>query len=156
MSLATGTAAPDFSLASQFGERVQASSLWNRRAVALVFFPLAFSGTCTRELAELCDDRDFFDAHGVEVVGISVDSTASLRAWSEQEGYDVTLLADFWPHGEVARAYEAFLPEKGYAARATFLIDESGIIRDVISSDPGEARPLSAYHEAIAALRSGR
>ena len=147
-----GEAAPDFELSSQYGQRIRLSAL-RGRPVALVFFPLAFSGTCTSELCELRDNLGLFSAAGVELVGISVDSKASLRAWGEQERYDFPLLADFWPHGEVARSYGVFLDDRGYAARGTFVLDAAGVLRDSFVTGAGEARPLSRYRAALDALQ---
>jgi peroxiredoxin len=118
-----------------------------------VFFPLAFSGTCTGELCELRDNLALFKDQGVELIGISVDSKHALRVWSEQEGYDFTLLSDFWPHGQIAKEYGVFLDNKGYANRATFLIDVDGIIRASFITAPGEARSLDAYRAALGELQ---
>lgn len=152
MALENDTQAPDFELVDQFGQTVRLSDFRGRKAVALVFFPLAFSGTCTGELCELRDNLALFENHAVELIGISVDSKFTLRAWAEQEGYRFTLLADFWPHGEIAKEYGVFLPEKGFANRATFVIDESGIIRASFITAPGEARSLEAYRAALELL----
>lgn len=153
MTLVVGSVAPDFSLVNQFGETVTLEQFRGVRPVVLVFFPLAFSGTCTGELCELRDNLALFADDDVELIGISVDNKASLRAWAEQEGYNFTLLADFWPHGEVARRYGVFLDDKGYATRGTFVIDVSGVIRSLFVTAPGEARPLSSYRDALAQLR---
>jgi peroxiredoxin len=152
MALVTDTKAPDFELPNQYGEHIRLSDFRGRTPVALVFFPLAFTGICTGELCELRDNIGMFKDAGVELVGISVDSKATLRAWAEQEGYDFTLLADFWPHGEVAKEYGVFVEEKGFANRATFLIDQSGVIRAQFITAPGEPRQLGAYREALAEL----
>ncbi|GAA1444153.1 peroxiredoxin [Leifsonia poae] len=152
MALENDTQAPDFELLNQFGESIRLSDYRGKRAVALVFFPLAFSGTCTGELCALRDNLALFKDHAVELIGISVDSKFTLRAWAEQEGYDFTLLADFWPHGQIAKEYGVFLQEKGFANRATFVIDESGIIRASFITAPGEARSLEAYRAALELL----
>ena len=149
---AVGSIAPDFTLRDQFGQSVTLSALRGGSAVAVVFFPLAFTGTCTGELCELRDNLSIFRAAGVTLLAVSVDSTATLREFAERESYDFTLLADFWPHGEVARRYGAFIDEKGYATRATVLVDAEGIVRASFAVPPGEARPLAAYREAIAAF----
>jgi peroxiredoxin len=153
MALENDTQAPDFELASQHGAPVRLSDFRGKSAVALVFFPLAFSGTCTGELCELRDNLALFKEQGVELIGISVDSKHALRVWSEQEGYDFTLLADFWPHGQVAKEYGVFLDGKGFANRATFLIDVDGIIRASFITAPGEARSLDAYRAALGELQ---
>lgn len=150
MALENDTTAPDFELANQYGEHIRLSEFRGKRAVALVFFPLAFSSTCTTELCDLRDNLAMFKAAGVELIGISVDSKATLRAWADSQGYDFTLLADFWPHGEVAREYGVFLPEKGFANRATFLIDSRGVIRASFITAPGQARSLDEYQAALA------
>ncbi|SDS79548.1 peroxiredoxin [Microterricola viridarii] len=152
MTLQIGQTAPDFELANQWGQGVKLSDFRGKKSVALVFFPLAFSGTCTGELCELRDNLALFAAQDVELIGVSVDSKYALRAWGEQEGYDFQLLADFWPHGEVAAQYGAFLPEKGFATRATVLIDKAGVIRAHFVTAPGEARQLDAYRAALAEL----
>lgn len=149
---AVDSVAPDFTLRDQFGQSVTLSALRGGSAVAVVFFPLAFTGTCTGELCELRDNLSMFRAAGVRLLAVSVDSTATLREFAERESYDFTLLADFWPHGEVARRYGAFIDAKGYATRATVLVDAEGIVRASFAVPPGEARPLAAYREAIAAL----
>ena len=146
------TSAPDFKLSNQFGERIRLSDFRGKKPVALVFFPLAFSSTCTTELCELRDNIELFGASGVELIGISVDSKATQRAFAEKEGYDFMLLADFWPHGEVARQYGVFIEEKGYANRATFLIDAEGDIHSSFITSPGEPRSLDAYRAAVAEL----
>ena len=154
MALENDTQAPDFELANQFGEHVRLSDFRGVHPVALVFFPLAFSSTCTTELCELRDNITLFADSNVELLGISVDSKATLRAFAEAEGYDFTLLADFWPHGAIAKEYGVFLPEKGFANRASFLIDTRGIIRASFITAPGEARSLNAYRAALAELHA--
>ncbi|MGV8881167.1 MAG: peroxiredoxin [Rhodoglobus sp.] len=154
MTLTIGSVAPDFTLPNQFGETVTLSEFRGVKPVTLVFFPLAFSGTCTGELCELRDNLALFRDDDVELLGISVDNKASLRAWAESEKYTFDLLSDFWPHGAVAQKYGAFMSDKGYANRATFVIDVSGVIRSMFITAPGEARPLASYVEALAELRA--
>jgi len=156
MALVNDTTAPDFELPNQFGEHIRLRDYRGKKAVALVFFPLAFSSTCTTELCDLRDNLAMFQNDDVELIGISVDSKATLRAFAEAEGYDFTLLADFWPHGEVAREYGVFLEEKGFANRATFLIDLDGVIRASIVTAPGQARSLDEYTAALAELHTAR
>lgn len=152
VTLINDSVAPDFALSNQFGETIRLSEFRGNKPVALVFFPLAFSGTCTTELCELRDNLGLFTDSGVELMGVSVDSKASLRAWAERENYDFTLLADFWPHGAVAKEYGVFIEEKGFANRATFLIDVDGVVRVSFVTAPGEARSLEAYTQALAGL----
>jgi peroxiredoxin len=152
MALENDIQAPDFDLPNQFGERVRLSEFRGVKPVVLVFFPLAFSSTCTKELCTLRDNLSMFQDHRVELIGISVDSKATLRAFAEDEGYEFTMLADFWPHGEVSKEYGVFLEHKGFATRATFLIDAAGVIREHFVTEPGQARSLADYRAALDAL----
>lgn len=152
MTLNVGDIAPDFTLDNQFGESIHLAEVLKRKPVALVFFPLAFSGICTGELCELRDNLNIFKSSDVELIGISIDSKFALKAWAEKEGYDFSIVADFWPHGAVAQQYGVFLEDKGFANRGTFVIGQDGVIAAAIVTEPGQARDLSAYTEAIAAL----
>jgi mycoredoxin-dependent peroxiredoxin len=156
MILEPGMRAPEFALVDQFGQAVRLERLRGAHAVALVFFPLAFSRICQSELSELCDNVSLFEEKGARFVAISVDSKHTLRAWAESQAYDFPLLADFWPHGEVARSYGAFDERGGVARRATFLVDVDGVIRASFAAPPGEARSLVQYRDALGALRRGR
>jgi peroxiredoxin len=156
MSLEIDTRAPDFELPNQFGEHIRLSDFAGKRPVALVFFPLAFSSTCTTELCTLRDNLAMFKTNDVELLGISVDSKATLRAFAETEGYDFNLLADFWPHGAVAKEYGVFLEAKGFANRATFIIDVKGVIRAGFKTAPGEPRSLAEYQAALESVLPAR
>ena len=149
MALENDTQAPDFELPNQFGEHVRLGEFKGKKPVALVFFPLAFSSTCTSEMCDLRDNLAMFKTNGIELIGISVDSKATLRSFADAEGYDFTLLADFWPHGGVAKEYGVFLENKGFANRATFLIDINGIIRASFITAPGEPRSIAEYRAAV-------
>ncbi len=146
-----GSAAPDFTLRNQHGEEISLSGLRGRNVV-VVFYPFAFSGICTGELCEIRDNLDVFTTSDAEVLAISCDPMFSLRAWADQDGYDFHLLSDFWPHGDVARAYGIFQEGPGAAARGTYVIDREGIVRWKVENGLGEARDLQAYREALAAL----
>lgn len=152
MTLEIGDQAPDFTLLTQAGDAFTLSEAWRESPVVLVFFTLAFSGRCQGELCEIRDNIAVFQDASVRVVGISVDSHHALRAWAEQQGYGFDLVSDFWPHGEVARAFEVFLADRGVATRASFLIDTEGVVRWSVVNDPTSPRPLSAYREALAAF----
>ena len=152
MVIQVGATAPDFTLSDHHGEEHTLSELVNEGPVALVFFPLAFSGICTGELCELRDNLAVFNDAKVRLFGVSVDSVFSLKAWAEQEGYEFSILSDFWPHGAVAREYGAFVEERGIATRATVIIGEDRRVLASFETSPGEARDFSAYREAVAAL----
>ncbi len=149
--LEVGGAAPHFSLPNQFGEPVSLLEL-HGTAVALVFYPFAFSGVCTRELNELQENSGMFANAGVHLLAASVDSKYTLRSYAQAEGYSFDLLADFWPHGKVAASYGVFDPVRGMARRSTFLISAAGIIVDFFSTPAGQARPLGRYVQALGLL----
>jgi peroxiredoxin len=150
MSVEVGSEAPDFTLRNENGEEVVLSSLRGRNVV-LVFFPLAFSGTCTKELHTATDLADRYDAAGAEVYGISVDSPYSLKAWKRGEGFQASFLSDFHPKGAVAEQYGAYIPEAGIATRATYVIDKDGRIAYKSLNHPGEQRDQDAILDALAA-----
>jgi peroxiredoxin len=100
-----GIEAPDFTLKNQDGEDVTLSSFRGDRNVLVVFYPFAFSKTCTGELSAIRDDLSSFQNSDVQILAVSTDPADALKGWSQAEGYDFPLLSDFWPHGEVAQAY---------------------------------------------------
>jgi peroxiredoxin len=150
MSLAVGDQAPDFTLKDQNNQEWTLSEFRGDRNVLVVFYPLAFSGICTGELDHLRDHlAEFAD---VQLLAVSVDSVFTLRAWSDQRGYDFPLLSDFWPHGTVAQDYGIFNDKAGIANRGTFSVDADGIIRFAGMNGPGEGRDQAVWKQALAAL----
>ena len=152
MPPATGDPAPDFTLKDQNNQEIRLADFRGRKAVLLVFYPLAFSRTCHGELTELRDHLAAYQNDRVQVLTVSVDSAYSHKVWATQEGFDFPLLADFWPHGAVARAYGVFNDVAGFANRGTFLIDAEGVIRFAEMLGPGEARDQSAWRAALDGL----
>ena len=149
MSAEIGELAPDFELLNQFGESVKLSDFRGKKAVTLVFYPLSFSGICTGELCELRDNIPQFESQDTELIAISVDSKHVQRAFAEQEGYKFNVLADFWPHGDVAQKYGVFIPESGFANRATFVINKDGVLVAKFITAPGQARSFADYQRAL-------
>jgi peroxiredoxin len=152
MAVEVGDRAPDFELKDQHGTPVSLSGFRGKKNVVLVFYPLAFSGICT---GELCAMRDSFPEAGrddVEVLTVSVDSGFAHRAWADAEHFSFSLLSDFWPHGEVARAYGVFDDALGVATRGTFIIDKDGIVRWKVVNPVPQARDLAEYQKALAEL----
>jgi peroxiredoxin len=145
-----GDQAPDFTLTDDQGDPVSLSGLRGRNVV-LVFYPLAFSPVCTRELKDITTAIDRYDAAGAEVFGVSVDSKWCLRAFRRDEGIAARLLADFHPKGAVARLYDTYLEDAGFANRSTYVIDRDGRIAHRTVSSVGEARNQEEYLEALAA-----
>jgi peroxiredoxin (alkyl hydroperoxide reductase subunit C) len=147
-----GQQAPDFTLRDQNNEQFTLSHHRGKQAVLIVFYPLAFTGICTGELCAVRDDIGSFQNDDVQVVSISVDSVYSHKIFSEREGYEFPLLADFWPHGAVAQAYGVFNDTTGFANRGTFLVDKDGIVRFAEMNGPGEGRDADEWRQAIKSL----
>ncbi|MBI1349871.1 MAG: redoxin domain-containing protein [Actinomycetales bacterium] len=147
-----GQLAPDFTLTNQYGQAVTLSEFRGEKNVVLMFYPFAFTGICTSELCEIRDRAPEFDNDDTVVLSVSCDPVASLKVFGMQENLSHTLLSDFWPHGEVSRAYGVFLEDKGFATRGTFVIDKEGVLRWSVVNGPGEARRADDYASALAAL----
>jgi len=152
VTVEVGVAAPDFTLRDQNGQPVGLSDFRGRRSVLLVFYPLAFTRVCQGELSAIRDRLGDFQNDTVQVLAVSVDSVVAHKVWAEQEGYDFPLLADFWPHGAVARAYGVLNEDTGTANRGTFLVDPAGIVRFTEVNRPGEARDQDVWRKAVAEL----
>ena len=150
--LAVGTPAPDFLLRDQFGQDVSLSSYRGRKAVVIVFYPYAFSGVCTGEMAAIRDRLAEFMTFDTEVLAISCDPVYALRAFADQDGLNFPLLSDFWPHGEVTRAYGVFDEQKGCPERSSYVIDREGIVRWAVHNAKPEGRDLDEHLKQLHAL----
>jgi peroxiredoxin len=152
MTVLIGDQAPNFTLQNQNGEDVSLSDFHGKKPVVLVFYPMSFTGICTGELCELRDNFAQFENQNVELLAVSIDSKYVQKKFAEQEGYKFNVLADFWPHGGVAKSYGVFLEETGFANRATFVINTDGVVTAKFVTAPGQARSLADYQKAIAEL----
>jgi peroxiredoxin len=153
MAVQIGAEAPDFELRDQNGATVKLSGFRGERAVAVVFYPFAFTGVCEGELCALRDDHSVFTDAGVQVLAVSCDAGPSLKRWAEEQGFDFPMLSDFWPHGEVARSFGVFNEAIGCANRGTFLVGTDGTVVDAFESpDLGTARDAGRYQEALSKL----
>ncbi|NLE81149.1 MAG: peroxiredoxin [Rhodococcus sp.] len=154
MPLEVGSAAPDFTLKDQNNQEVTLSDFRGEKNVLLVFYPLAFTGTCQGELCKVRDELPKFENDDTAILAISVGASPTHKIWSAEQGYTFPLLSDFWPHGEVAQAYGVFNDKLGFANRGTFVIDKEGVIKFSEMNGPGEARDQGAWEKALAALES--
>ncbi len=150
---AVGELAPDFELVDQHGTPVRLSSFRGVRNVLLVFYPWSFSNVCTGELCVLRDDLASFQNDDAQLLAISIDSRHVQRQFAEREGFEFPLLADFWPHGEVARRYGVFDDAVGAALRGGFVIDRDGIVRWSVLRGIPDARDAADYRRVLAELR---
>ncbi|MEU9442544.1 peroxiredoxin [Streptomyces sp. NPDC048304] len=152
MAIQVGDKAPDFELKDNHGRTVKLSDFRGEKNVVLLFYPFAFTGVCTGELCELRDNLPKFSDRGTQVLAVSNDSIHTLRVFAEQEGLEYPLLSDFWPHGNVSRAYGVFDEDKGCAVRGTFIIDREGVVRWTVVNGLPDARDLNDYVKALDTL----
>ncbi len=158
MPLPVGTKAPDFTLLSKTADGihpVRLSDNFGSKNTVLIFFPAAFSTTCTSEMCDVSNGLNEFAAFNADVYGISVDSAYAQHAWAQMEGIRPKLLSDY--KHEVTRAYDVELPDLSglgpSAARAVFLIDKDGIIRYTEQTPtPGDLPDFNALRQALSAL----
>src|SRR5271163_2494984 len=126
MPIAVGQPAPDFTLKDQHQKDIKLSDFAGKRNVVLVFYPLDFSPVCTNEHACFVNDMKEFEKLNAQVLGLSVDSVWSHKAFADKMGITYPLLADFQPRGAVAEKFGVYLAEKGITGRAVVIVDRSG------------------------------
>ena len=151
MSLKIGTKAPDFTLPTKTADgpkQIKLSDNFEKKSTLLLFFPMAFTGTCTTEMCGVSMDLSVYGSLNAIVYGISGDNPFAQEAWAQKEKISVPLLSDY--EHEVARAYDvaydSFLPQMnlgmgGVPKRAVFIIDRNGIIQYAESNDDARALP---------------
>jgi peroxiredoxin len=151
MSLAVGTKAPDFTLSTKTAEgpkQIKLSDNFGKKNTLLLFFPMAFTGTCTTEMCSVGNGLREYDQMNCQVYGISGDNPFAQEAWTQKEKIGVTLLSDY--EHKVAKAYDvaydSFLPQMnlgmgGVAKRAAFIIDKNGVIQYAESNDDAKQLP---------------
>jgi peroxiredoxin len=148
-----GTPAPEFTLKDQDGERVSLADFRGRK-VMLVFYPADFSPVCTDQLSIYQEVLPQIEGKAA-LLGISVDSIWSHRAFREQLGVEIPLLADFHPKGEVAASYGAYLADYGMSNRSLVLVDEEGVVEWVHESPtPLEIPGANLIFDALETSRS--
>ncbi|MCH8325431.1 MAG: peroxiredoxin [Bacteroidetes bacterium] len=155
MSLKVGDKAPDFSLLNSNVEKVSLSDFRGKNVV-LLFFPLANTGTCTKEMCTFRDELKSYENLNAQVLGVSVDSPFALQMWAEKNNYNFPLLSDF--NKEVSASYGAlydvFVPGKldfkGVAKRSAFVIDKDGNIKYAeVLEDAGNEPNYEAIKKAL-------
>jgi peroxiredoxin len=151
MSAEIGQPAPQFTLKDQDGNDVSLSDFQGKQNVVIVFYPFTFTGVCQGELCEIRDDPSTFETNDAAVLAISCDTRHAQKQWADQQGFTFPVLSDFWPHGEVARAYGVFNEALGCANRGTFVIDKNGtIVAKFESANLGTPRARAEYEQALA------
>jgi len=134
MALSTGSKAPDFTLKTKRGEDlkdIKLSANFGQKKTVLLFFPLAFTGVCTKEMCDVSSGLSAYEKLNAAVYGISVDSPFAQEAWADKEKIQIPLLSDL--NKEVSKAYGTLLPDLiglgSVSARAAFVIDKNGVIQ---------------------------
>ncbi len=134
MPIATGSTAPDFTLKSKTSTGlvdVKLSANFGAKNTVLLFFPLAFTSVCTKELCDLTAGLNAYADLGATVIGVSVDSPFAQEAWAQKEKISITLASDL--NKEVIKQYEVVFPLLAgigdTAARAAFVIDKAGVVQ---------------------------
>jgi peroxiredoxin len=160
MALATGTKAPDFSLPTKTADgpkQIKLSENFGKTNTLLLFFPMAFTGTCTTEMCDTSKGLSDYSALNATVYGISGDNPFAQEAWAKKENITVPLLSDY--EHKVAKEYDviydSFLPQinlgmGGVPKRSAFIIDREGIIQYAESTD--DARELPNFDKIKAKL----
>ncbi|MDJ0792308.1 MAG: redoxin domain-containing protein [Acidimicrobiia bacterium] len=152
MALDVGQPAPTFELTDQDKNQVSLDDLKGKRTL-IVFIPFPFTGICDGEACAIRDGLGGLEDLDANVVVITAHSVASNAKWAQEYGFTFPILSDYWPHGEVTKAYDNFNEDRGVAWRASYVLDADGVIRDVIATDSlGVAREHELQMEALAAV----
>jgi peroxiredoxin len=155
MKIETGQAAPDFNLYDSDKKQVRLSDLKGRK-VLLLFFPLAFTSTCTKELCSVRDNISWYNNVNATVFGISVDALHTLAKYKEEQQLNFTLLSDF--NKDVSAAYGSLYElfgynMKGVSKRSAFVIDKEGIVRYAeVLENAGDIPDFKAIQSTLASL----
>ena len=154
MTVDVGQIAPDFTLKDQHGQDVTLSAFRGDRIVVVMFYPFAFTRICSNELADIRDDPAAFVNDRVQLLAVSCDPMFALRVYAERDELSFPLLSDFWPHGEVAKAYGVFDAARGCAIRGTFIVGRDGRVAWRVVNPIPEGRDLAEQRKTLGELAS--
>ena len=154
MSLSVGQPAPDFALKDQNQKEVKLSDFAGKKRVVLVFYPLDWSPVCTNEHVCFKNDLKQFEQLDAAVLGISVDSVWSHKAFAEKMGISYPLLADFQPRGAVAEQYGVFLADKGITGRAIVIVNKQGKVAWMKNYDIPVVPDVNEIAQALQQVRA--
>jgi peroxiredoxin len=149
--IAAGTPAPEFTLEREDGSDFTRADLLGQTSV-LVFYPYAFSPTCTDQLQVYEEALDDFTAQGATLYGISTDATWSQKAFKEKLGVTIEQLSDFEPKGATSRAFGVYREKVGSPDRALVIVDPEGIVRwSHVADSPGDLPGVGLIFDGLAA-----
>lgn len=164
MALTAGSRAPDFELSTKTADgpkKLKLSANFGKKNTVLLFFPMAFTGVCTKEMCDVSQGLNAYSQLNAEVWGISGDNPFAQEAWAQKEKITVPLLSDY--EHQVAQAYgvayDSFLPQvnlgmRGVAKRSAFVIDQQGTIRYAeASDDPKQLPDFDRIKQTLASLQ---
>jgi peroxiredoxin len=153
MAISVGTEAPDFSLKDQNQKDVKLSDFRGKKNVVIVFYPLDWSPVCTNEHACFVNDMKRFEQVDAQVLGLSVDSVWSHKAFADKMGIHYPLLADFQPRGAVGDKFGVYLADKGITGRAIAVVDRNGKLAWFKNYDIPSVPDVKEVADAIAQLK---
>ncbi len=154
MAIAVGTPAPDFTLKDQSQKEVKLSDFKGKKNVVIVFYPLDWSPVCSNEHACFVNDMKRFEQLDAQVLGVSVDSAWSHKAFAEKMHISYPLLADFQPRGVVAEKFGVYLPDKGISGRAIAIVDRNGKVAWFKQYDIPQVPDLAEVAEALSQVKA--
>jgi mycoredoxin-dependent peroxiredoxin len=153
MAISVGTTAPDFALKDQHQKEVKLSDYKGKKNVVIVFYPLDWSPVCTNEHACLVNDMKRFEQLDAQILGVSVDSAWSHKAFAEKMGISYPLLADFQPRGAVGDKFGVYLADKGITGRAIAIVDRGGNIAWFKNYDIPTVPDINEVSSALASIK---
>lgn len=153
MAISVGAAAPDFTLKDQNQKEVKLSDFQGKKNVVLVFYPLDWSPICTNEHACFVNDLKAFEKLDAQILGISVDSYWSHKAFADKMGIHYPLLADFHPRGAASDKFGVFMADKGITGRAIAIVDRAGKIAWFKNYDIPVVPDMKEVSEALAKVK---
>ena len=154
MPVAVGQPAPQFTLKDQNQREINLADFAGKRRVVLIFYPLDFSPVCTNEHACFVNDLKRFETMDAQVLGLSVDSVWTHKAFADKMGISYPLLADFHPKGSVAEKFGVYLADKGITGRAIAIIDKAGKIAWFKNYDIPVMPDMAEVQQALAGVKS--
>ncbi|MGH9739692.1 MAG: peroxiredoxin [Candidatus Acidiferrales bacterium] len=153
MAISVGAPAPDFSLKDQSQKDVKLSDFRGKKNVVLVFYPLDWSPVCTNEHTCFVNDMKRFEQLDAQVLGISVDSVWSHKAFAEKMHIQYPLLADFQPRGSVGDKFGVYLSDKGITGRAIAIVDRQGKVAWFKNYDIPSVPDVNEVSDALAKIK---
>ena len=159
MALSVGSKAPDFSLKSKQASGlvdVKLSDNFGKKNTVVLFFPLAFTSVCTKEMCDITSGLNAYSGMNADVIGISVDSPFSQEAWAQKEKIGITLASDL--NKETAKAYGTLLSDLiglgSVSARAAFVVDKNGVVQySEQTPTPKDLPNFNAIKETLGKLK---